>query len=212
MRYRKSGVIFVFSFFALSIVQAQDRDRQKSLKLGDKAKDVELQLLTDKKVKLSQLTKDGPVVVVVLRGYPGYQCPICTQQVGELRKHASDFKRLNAKVALIYPGTAEKLKQRAEEFLTGTKLPDPLMLVIDAGFRFTTLYGLRWESPGETAYPSTFVLDHLRVVKFRKVSKSHGDRAQVEDVLEVLEALKVADSATGREIPQDRGSAPQLKR
>lgn len=58
----------------------------------------------EKTAKLSELTKTGPVVLVVLRGYPGYQCPICTRQVADLRRNADEFAKLGAKVVLVYPG------------------------------------------------------------------------------------------------------------
>jgi peroxiredoxin len=161
-----------------------------SLKVGDTAKDFEWESLDGQKVKLSQLAADGPVVLVLLRGFPGYQCPICSRQVADLRQHAADFQRLGAKVVLVYPGPASELKQRAEEFLKGIALPEPLVLVLDPDYSFTNLYGLRWEEPRETAHPSTFVLDRNRVVKFAKISQSHGDRAKASDVLAAVEGLQ----------------------
>ena len=98
------------------------------LKIGQTAKDVEFQPLKGaEKTKLSELTKDGPVVLVVLRGYPGYQCPICTRQVADLRSKADDFDKLGAKVVLVYPGPgpAESLKKLANEFLGDKDLPKP---------------------------------------------------------------------------------------
>jgi len=40
---------------------------------GTKAPDFSLKSLAGKTVRLSTLTKQGPVALVVLRGYPGYQ-------------------------------------------------------------------------------------------------------------------------------------------
>jgi peroxiredoxin len=129
-----------------------------------------------------------------------------------LRKHAGEFEQLKATVVLVYPGEAKGLKKRAEEFLKDSPLPKPFLFVIDPDYAFTTKYGLRWDAKAETAYPATFVLDKDRVVRFQKVSKSHGDRSKAEDVLTAIKGLKTADSAKGRDIPQDRGSAPQLSR
>jgi thioredoxin-dependent peroxiredoxin len=195
-------------------VSAQQLDTQiKTLKLGDVAKDFEFQPLEGKKkVKLSALAKDGPVVLVVLRGFPGYQCPICGQQVNDFRQHAKEFAERGAKIVLVYPGPPEDLKKRAREFLKDDALPKPMMLVIDPAYKFTTLYGLRWNADAETAYPSTFVLDRERKVMFRKVSRSHGDRAEAEDVLMVVSAMKFAEKAKGEEIPGDLPSLPFQKR
>lgn len=165
--------------------------------IGSTADDFELESLDGSQVKLSELAHDGPVVLVVLRGYPGYQCPICSRQVGDLRRHAEDFLRLGAKVVLVYPGEANALKQRAQEFLHGSTLPDPLVLVLDPDYSFTSAYGLRWDAPRETSYPSTFVLDADRVVKFRKISTSHGGRAKTDDVLAVLAKMQGDTAPTG---------------
>jgi len=47
-------------------------------------------------------------------------------------------------------------------------------------------YGLRWDAPNETAYPSTFVLDRKGVVRFANISRSHGDRTKAADIIEQL--------------------------
>ena len=49
-------------------------------KAGDKAADFTLKTLDDKSIQLSDLTAKSDVVLVVLRGWPGYQCPICTRR------------------------------------------------------------------------------------------------------------------------------------
>ena len=51
--------------------------------VGDKAPDFTLKSLDDQTVRLGELTAKGSVVLVVLRGWPGYQCPICDRQVQE---------------------------------------------------------------------------------------------------------------------------------
>ncbi len=205
--FRRLGFLLIAAIGGLVFVgsaPAQVGDQIKTLKLGDVAKDFEFQPLEgNKKVKLSELTKDGPVVLVVLRGFPGYQCPICSRQVRDFREHAKHFAELGAKIVLVYPGPEEDLKKRAHEFLKDDVLPKPMLLVIDPAYKFTNLYGLRWNAAAETAYPSTFVLDSQRKVAFRKVSKSHGDRAKAEDVLMVVSAMKFAEKAKGKEIPGD---------
>ncbi len=154
--------------------------------VGKVAKDFELTALGGETVKLSEQTDAGPVVLVVLRGYPGYQCPLCTRQVGEFLTKADDFKKAGAKVLFVYPGPAAKLKEKAGEFVKGKNYPDHFQFVLDPDYVFTNAYQLRWDAKNETAYPSTFVLDGKRNIKFAKVSKGHGDRSKVEDVLKAL--------------------------
>jgi peroxiredoxin len=47
----------------------------------------------------------------------------------------------------------------------------------------TNLYGLCWDAPHETVYPSTFILDKNGKILFQKISHSHGDRTSAEEVL-----------------------------
>jgi peroxiredoxin Q/BCP len=156
-------------------------------KTGEKAPNFELKALDDTSVKLSSLLKKGPVVLVVLRGYPGYQCPICTVQVGALMKSSTQFEERKAQVVLVYPGPAEGLKQHADEFVTGKNMPKNFRLALDPDYALVKKYDLRWDAPNETSYPSTFVLDKKGKILYAKVSHSHGDRAQTDEILKALD-------------------------
>lgn len=137
-------------------------------------------------VRLAEHLRKGPVVVTMLRGYPGYQCPICTRQVGEFIKFAPDFAAEDAKVFLIYPGPAEELRSKADEFTENLNLPAPITLVIDPDMTFVTEAGLRWDAPGETAYPATWIIGSDGKVQWAKVSQSHGGRATAREVMREL--------------------------
>jgi len=154
-------------------------------KVGDTAADFALKDLKGREVKLSTLATQGPVVLVVLRGWPGYQCPLCTAQVGELVRKADEIKAAGAQVLLVYPGPSKELQAHAEEFI-GDKLPAGYTLVIDPDYAFTKAYNLRWDEPKETAYPSTFVVGKDLKVGFAKVSKSHAGRSRAADVIAAL--------------------------
>ena len=187
-----SRPVLGFTLLLLNMTQMPAQSSEKTKKpqrplVGDYAPDFELSSIDDKTTKFSSLTEQGPVVLVMLRGYPGYQCPICTKQVSGLLGNAQKFKDSRTNVVLIYPGPSSKLKKHAEEFVRGNSLPDNFYLLLDPDYRFTTAYELRWDAPGETAYPSTFVVGTDGRVQFAKVSKSHGDRASPTEVLKALE-------------------------
>jgi len=128
------------------------------------------------------------VVLVVLRGYPGYQCPVCNQQVGQFLQQADKFKAAGAQLVFVYPGASKDLALRAKEFWADRSLPDHVQLLIDPDYKFTNAYHLRWDAPKETAYPSTFVIQD-RKITFAKVSQTHGGRAKVEEVLAMLKTV-----------------------
>jgi peroxiredoxin len=154
---------------------------------GAKAPDFTLSTPTGKAVKLSTEERGHHLVLVILRGFPGYQCPYCVKQVHDFTDHASDFKAKNTRVLLVYPGPPAELDQYAKEFLKKqAELPSNIVLVTDPDYKVTNLYGLRWDAPHETAYPSTFILDKKGTVAFEKISHSHGDRLSAQDALDHL--------------------------
>ena len=75
---------------------------------------------------------------------------------------AREFQDARSHVILVYPGPSEGLKQRAGEFIRGKTLPENFQILLDPDFTFTKSYGLRWDAPKETAYPSAFVIDSTR--------------------------------------------------
>jgi peroxiredoxin Q/BCP len=171
------------------VARAAD-EAPKAPREGYKATDFTLNQLDGTPLSLFDELKKSSVLLVVLRGYPGYQCPICSMQVGDLLKHEKELADAKAQVILVYPGPAEKLDERAAEFVKSRKLPENFSLVLDPDYTFTKAYGLRWDAPNETAYPSTFVIDRQKTVRFAKISKTHGDRAKTEEAIKKLPGAK----------------------
>ena len=164
--------------------------RTQALALGETAPDFTLSTPDQTPFHLAKQLEEGPVVLLALRGWPGYQCPICTRQVGAFVAQADALEAAGAHVVLVYPGPAEQLVEHAKEFVSDTTLPANFSFVIDSDFGFTNRYGLRWDETRETAYPSTFVIDTQGIVRFAKVSQSHEGRAKMADVLTALGEVK----------------------
>jgi peroxiredoxin len=167
---------------------------KKAISEGDKAPDFELPIQgQDAYVTLSELVKDGPVAVIVLRGYPGYQCGICNRQVGSMVNRAKALGTAVGnkpnRVVLVYPGPEQGLDRYAKEFLGARDLPEPLVMVRDQAMEMISEWGLRWDAPRETAYPAAYVIGPGRRVKWAMVSDSHAGRATVEEILSALKQL-----------------------
>jgi len=156
---------------------------------GSKAADFSLKSSRGEEVRLSSLLAKSPVVLIVLRGYPGYQCPFCNRQVQDLVRSEVEFARAGLKVVVVYPGPAQDLGQRANELLQDKSFPTSYEMLLDPDYKFTNLYGLRWDGPKETAYPSTFVIDKSGVIRFEKVSGQHGDRTTSAEILDAAKKL-----------------------
>jgi peroxiredoxin len=168
----------------LALVLTVSTANAQTLATGGKAPNFTLLTPTGSSVSLDSDTSKGTTVLVFLRGFPGYQCPYCVRQVHDFAEHSSDFAAKMVRVLFVYPGPPAALGDHAKEFLTQeADLPANIQLVVDPDYKVTNLYGLRWDAPHETAYPSTFILDNHRTIKFEKISHAHGDRTTAEDVL-----------------------------
>ena len=85
--------------------------------IGQKAPDFTLSTPDGHALSLYSTTRGGPVVLVVLRGYPGYQCPYCVRQVHDFVESAASFAAAGTDVVLVYPGPPASLDEHAKEFL-----------------------------------------------------------------------------------------------
>jgi len=158
--------------------------------VGDQVRDFDLPIVgSDKTLKLSEAYKDGPVVVVMLRGYPGYQCGICSRQYGKFREAAKNLAKTAKHVIMVYPGGESQLETHANEFVGDAAIPAPIVMVRDPGMKMVQDWDLRWKAPRETAYPATFVIDQSGKVVWAKVSEGHDGRSTVDDVAKALASL-----------------------
>lgn len=157
--------------------------------VGEVAPDFSLKAIDGANVTLSEELEHGPVVVILLRGWVGYHCPFCVAQFGEFLKAKQELQASGARVLWVYP--AASLEDiHADAFIGSDDVPSNFRLLLDPGFAFTLKYGLRWDAPAETSYPSTFVLDQAGIVQLAEVSRAHGGRTTAASVLEALAGLK----------------------
>ena len=186
-------VLYLMTFLCLCtawghVQAAQPATQQQAV--GDRVIDFELPVVGGEEyITLSDEYKQGAVVVIVLRGYPGYQCPLCTRQVGSLANRAKALAKEAHRVILVYPGEPTLLERHAEQFLGSRSLPEPLIIVRDAGMKVVDQWGLRWQARNETAYPATYVVDKNGRIRWKKVSQSHAGRSTVEEILKELRKL-----------------------
>lgn len=154
--------------------------------IGQKAPDFELGSFRGGRVRLSAALAKSPVALVVLRGYPGYQCPMCQRQVADFLGKAPAFASAGVRVIFVYPGPPE----RGSEFLSGKNIPPDFEMLLDPAYEFTNLYGLRWEANKETAYPSTFLIRQDGLIYFVKSAMLHGGRTSASEIIELLPKRK----------------------
>jgi len=171
----------------LSAISSRAADHEVGPVLGDRVPDFELPIVgSDSFLRLSDEYDQGKVVVIMLRGFPGYQCPICSRQVSAVFSRAKTLGMHARRVILVYPGPRKDLKKKAEQFIGSKRIPAPVVLVRDDEMRMAEQWNLRWDMTRETAYPSTFVIDTNGRLKWKKTSDSHAGRSTVEEILTAL--------------------------
>ena len=169
---------------------ADDAVRSKPLPVGEKAINFDLPIVgEDNYVELEKEYDQGHVVVVVLRGYPGYQCTLCSSQVGAMINRAKALATVAHRVILVYPGEPTELERHAEQFVNSRSFPEPLVLVRDPGMKMVNAWGLRWNAPRETAYPSTYIIKSNGRVAWQKISSSHAGRTTAEEIIKQLKKV-----------------------
>jgi peroxiredoxin len=188
LRFRGRYLLAPALALALSASPATARAADQTPGVGAKAAEFALSALDGSSVSLFEELRSGPVVLVVLRGWPGYHCPFCVRQFGEFLGKRKELEARGARVLWVYPA-ASRADIHADAFVGNKDVPASFRLLLDPGYVFTNRYGLRWDAPQETVYPATFVIDRDGIVRFASVSRTHGGRTPVADVLSALGAL-----------------------
>src|SRR5947208_16896501 len=60
-------------------------------------------------VRLADFRGKSPVVLVVMRGFPGSVCPNCSAQTSRLIRNHAEFVKRGAEVLMVFPGPTEHL-------------------------------------------------------------------------------------------------------
>lgn len=126
------------------------------------------------------------IVLVFLRGFPGFVCPTCSAQTIALLKNAEEFEARDAQVVLVYPGAAESVPAFLDSIRTYEKdavLPFPILLDVNLG----AVQAFAIE--GALAKPTSVVVDKEGLIQFAYVGEAPDDRPSVKTLLEALDEI-----------------------
>lgn len=170
------------------------------IKKEEKAPDVTLVDSEKKSVKLSELYKEQPLVVIF---YRGNWCPACNQHLSEFSKNVSQIEEKGAKVIAITPETYENISKTREN--TGLNIPvysdtdGEIMDAFDVDFEVTEEYekkiqekldaSIKETNDDEKAVlpvPATYVINKEGTIVYSHFDPDYNKRATVEDIVENL--------------------------
>lgn len=176
---------------------------EKSIKIGEKMPDFILPNSSNQMTTLNELTQNCNIIV---NFYRGNWCPYCKMELMALKKYFAEFKKFNGKIIAIAPENPQQSVQTVEEFdlpfdvLSDTDnklakqigiayaIPEYLLKVYEK-------YGLDISKHNssdkfELPLPATYVLDKEGVVRYTFVTPDYTIRANMEDILDVLQEIE----------------------
>ena len=176
---------------------------KQSVKVGEKAPHFTLPDVFGKQVTLSELLKQGPVVVTF---YRGEWCPFCNLQLHAYQNILPQIQALGASLVAISPQTPDhSLSTMEKKELTFTVLSDvgntvarQYKVVFALAEQFHTLYtsvgadlptfdgDQSWELP----MPATFIIAQDGTIRLAFVHEDHTRRLEPAALLDGLRALR----------------------
>lgn len=174
----------------------------QALTVGDAAPDFELPDATGKTVHLSELLKQGPVVI---NFYRGEWCPYCNLELRAFQNLLPEFKQAGATLVAISP-------ELPDHSLSATEKHSLEFAVLsDVGNQVSRQYGLVFTldaslkpiyqnfgidipaSNGDDSYelpmPATYVIDSSGRIRYAFAEADYTQRAEPQDVLAVINEL-----------------------
>lgn len=173
-----------------------------ALKEGDDAYKFELPSASGSNIKLDDLLKDGPVVLIWYRG--GW-CPYCNVQLMEMQKYLPEIQSLGANLVAISP------EQPDSSLSTKEKGKLDYYVLSDLGNKVAREYGIVYTLPEvvqkqfegrldvdaynkdtkkELPLGAAYVIDKNGKITYAFLDSDYKKRAEPEKIIEELKKLK----------------------
>jgi len=179
-------------------------EEMPGLQEGIEAPDFEALNYKGEKVKLSNLYKNGPVVLIFYRG--GW-CYYCNIQLRELQASLDDFKKYSATLVALSVDkvvkSAESVKEKRLDFEVISNPEGDILEAYDLIYKvpdelnkkYKEKYNIDLEAAsGRTdhviAIPATYIIDTSGTIVFAYANKDYKIRTSVKEILQELEKLK----------------------
>lgn len=176
----------------------------KAIKTGDKAPDFVLKNASGSEIRLSELLKDGPVV---LTWYRGGWCPYCNIALVAMQEKLPEIKKAGAQLVALTPELPDKTLTTSEknklEFEVLTDLSHKVAKEYGITFELTPkvreLYKQFFDltefngvDAGDSTLPlaATYVIDTDGMVKWAFLDADYRKRAEPDDIVQALKTLK----------------------
>lgn len=178
-------------------------DTTRGLRVGDQAPDATLSTSGGRLYQLDDIIGGQPTVLIFYRG--GW-CPFCAGELQDWQEHIEEVRALGAEVIAITPEAPEQALGTASKHELGfTVLSDvrgEAAKAFDLGFTLDEATQKKYKGYGidlaesnamknwDLVIPATYVVDSSGVIRYAYVNEDYKQRADAEDVIEVLRQVR----------------------
>lgn len=177
----------------------------RALQRGDKAPDLTLPDALNQPVRLSTLWQQGPLVLIFYRG--GW-CPYCNLELRAWQQRLPTLQHMGAQLVAVSPQTPDNSLSTAQK----NELAFPVLS--DSALQAASAFGVAFEMPPELIelysrvgndlpvlngngrwvlpVPATYLIDRDGRIAFAQVDADYRERAEPEEVLAAVAALRDA--------------------
>ena len=169
----------------------------KDLEVGLKVSDFSAKDIFDKTHTLSNLTKNGNVVLIFIRGQ---WCPFCNKHLKALQKQFHKIYEEGASVVVVTPEKSEFIKKTIEktnaeftilydedykiaEAFDVLFLPNKMMRVVYNVALGAKLKESHSDNSEQLPIPATFIISKEMKLKWRHFNPDYKKRSKMEDIL-----------------------------
>lgn len=188
---------------ATSPANSAPDDTQRGLRVGDPMPRVMLAHSDGSPASLEELAGDGSLVVIFYRG--GW-CPYCTGSLAAWQGRLDEVKALGATLVAVTPEKPSRLDATTSkhnlEFPILSDAQGQAARAFDLGFTLDPQTQNRYRGFGidlasvnaaenwDLVIPATYIIDREGIIRYAYVNEDYRDRAEVDDVLEMLSRVQ----------------------
>jgi peroxiredoxin len=193
----KKLLLFSFlSFFALMVIA---QEAPEGLFINSKAPDFKAKDQHGKDIRLKDVLKQGPVVLVF---YRGHWCPFCNRQLKKLEDSLQFIRDKGATLIAVSPEKPENISKTVEK--TGAEYP----ILHDEGLKIMKAYEVEFEVQENTInryrntgidlekingkdwkflpVPAIYIIDKESTITYRFFDTDYKKRPSVQEILKNL--------------------------
>ena len=192
--------IFVLAFFCLIALSLKAQEKPEGLFINSKAPDFTAKDQQGNPVRLKEILKNGPVVLVF---YRGYWCPYCNKYLRKLEDSLQLIKEKGAQLIAVTPERPENIAKTVEKTKAG------YTIVFDENMKIMKGYEVAYEVDEKTIarykradidlgavngqknavflpIPAIYIISREGTVVYRFFDTDYKKRATVKEILENL--------------------------